>query len=284
MVKQLVFATFTVTLVSATPTIQAVTPAGLQELRLYTSIPKKEGESAFSISGRWVTEDDLQTGFTALAFIKGPGTLKPDDGPSMARKIASSVKRGMGHMRPNIRGLKQSWVDNTKGPHVIISNKEGFSITQMTIRDFSNEKLTMETGAESFASSGIEVALDFVDSGAISKAVINASSTSKTFRATGGEVIIALDKDKPVTIKTANKTLPEIEKAVIKKIGGSFSSSPIFPQSKEKRDKKNIKSFDGGEIQIGSRTNKSLMIDVTDPSLGVVAKFKFKQKESSGWW
>lgn len=284
MVKQLLFATITFALVSAMPAVQAETPAGQDELRLYTNIPKKEGESVFSISGRWVTKDDLQTGFTALAFIKGPGTLKPDDGLSMAKKIANSVESGMGYMRPNIRGLKQSWVDNSKGPHVIIKNKEEFSITEMTIRDFSNQKLTMETGAESFASSGIEVALDFVDSEAISKVVINRSSKSKTFRATGGEVIIALGKDKPVTIETANKTLPEIEKAVVKKIGGSFSSSPIFPQSIEKRDKKNIKPFDGGEVQIGSRTIKTLMIDVTDPSLGVMAKFKFKKKESSGWW
>jgi hypothetical protein len=76
-------------------------------------------------------------------------------------------------------------------------------------------------------------------------------------------------------VETKGKTTDEIERALASRISGSFSSSPLFPDEREKRDQKNIKPFDGGEVQIRSMSANSFTVEVKDQSLGIINRYKF---------
>ncbi len=267
--------------------VVAEIPEGRDELRIHTGTPEKKGESIVSISGRWLAEGDLQTGFTALTFINGPDEAKADSALSLAKKVAKSAKRGMAYLRISLRGLAVEFVKDPKDPQYVIRNKEGIPLSKITIRDFTNQKFTAEIGAKSFNSHGTKVALDFVEGAAVAKIVLNFSADDlKTFHAEGGGIDVTMGDGKTVSVETANKTTKEIEKALAAKVNGSFSSSPLFPDEREKRDKKNIKPFDGGEVALGGISAKTFTVHVKDPSIGVVTRFQFKEsaKKSGGWW
>ena len=83
--------------------------------------------------------------------------------------------------------------------------------------------------------------------------------------------------NKTALIDTTNKALPAIEQALARKLGGSFSSSPIYPSSAD-GDKRNVKEFDKGEVQFSSLREKSFTIDLKDPSIAVITKYKFKDE------
>ncbi len=255
------------------------------ELTIYTGTPKKNGESFISISGRWVMSDGLETGFTGLAFVNGPDQPKPDTGKTVAKKVAKSVARGMAYMRGSIRGITATVIKDSDKPGYVIKNKKGISLSSLVIRDFSNDKFTVETGADSFSATGIQVAFDLAESDVVAQAVVNYSGSGKTFRATGGGIDIAIGNKKPVTIKTANRTTEQIEQDLARGVGGKFSSSSLFPVKTEKRDRKNIRPFDGGEVHLRSSSAKSFTIDVKDPSIGLITKYKFREAaQDSGWW
>ncbi len=255
------------------------------ELRIYTGAPQKNGESFISISGRWVMSDGLETGFTGLAFVNGPDQPKPDTAASVAKKVAKSVARGMAYMRGSIRGITATVIKDGEKPGYEIKNKKGISLSSLVIRDFTNDQFTAETGSDSFSASGVKVAFDLAESDIVAQAVVNYSGPSKTFRASGGGIDISIGKKKLVTVKTANKTTEQIEKDLARAIGGKFSSSSLFPVKTEKRDRKNIRPFDGGEVHLNSISAKSYTVEVKDPSIGLITKYQFKEAaQDSGWW
>lgn len=269
------------------PAAAAEIPAGRDTLVIHTGTPQKPGESIVSISGRWVADDGIQTGFTGLTFVNGPDMPKPDTGYTLARKIAKSARRQMAYLRISLRGIGVKFVNDKQDPRYVIANNEGIPISKITIRDFTSEKFTAEIGAKSFNSHGVETALDFVESDAVAKVVINyAASDQKSFRAAGGGIEVSIGEGKTVSVETANRTTQQIEKDLARKISGSFSSTPLYPDEREKRDTKNIKPFDGGEVNLGRISEKAITVNVKDPSLGVVTRFKFKEPEAkkSGWW
>ncbi len=266
----------------------AAIPAGQDELRIHTGAPEKKGESIVSISVYWRMKDGLQTGSTGLAFIKGPDLAKPDDANSIAKRIGDSLISGMAYKRPSLRGLTADRIKDTKDPYVIIKNKQGIAFSQITLRDFTNQKFTVEIGGPSFSAKGIEIAIDMTDFASVANVVINESAAKKTVRAEGGGIEISIGNEKPVKIDTRNKTLPEIERVIAAKLRGTFSTTALYPARTEKRDRKNIKPFDGGEVHLGRISVKTITFNVNDPSLGVIAKFKFQDNENqnkkSSWW
>ncbi len=263
----------------------AEAPEGQDELRIYTGPPKTKGESFVSISGRWMARDELQSGFTALTFVNGPDRPKPDTAASMAQKIAKSVKRGMAYLRISLRGITANATKDTEKPQYVIKNKKGISLSSIIIRDFSSEKFTTEIGAKSFSSHGVQIGLDLAEAASVAKAQVNYSGPGETFRAAGGGIEIWIGDKKPVNIDTTNKTTEQIEKIIAAKLGGKFSSSSLFPVTTEKRDRKNIKPFDGGEVHLTGISAKSFTIDVKDSSIGIITKYKFRESASkSGWW
>lgn len=272
------------TVALTTQLAMAETPEGQDELRIYTGAPKTNGESFVSISGRWMTSDELQSGFTALTFVNGPDRPKPDSAASMARKIAKSVKRGMAYLRTSLRGITANATKDTEKPQYVIKNKKGISLSSIIIRDFSSEKFTAEIGAKSFSSHGVQIGWDFAEAASIAQAPVNYSGPGKTFRAGGGGIEISIGDEKPVKIDTANKTTEQIEKSIAAKLGGKFSSSSLFPVTTEKRDRKNIKPFDGGEVHLKGISAKSFTINVKDTSIGIITKYKFRESAKKSSW
>ncbi|MCI0653011.1 MAG: hypothetical protein L0Y38_04375 [Methylococcaceae bacterium] len=259
--------------------LYAAVPAGRDELRIYPGNPQKPGESIVSISGRWVTDDGLQTGFTALAFVNGPDRPKPDSGQSVAKKVAHSMRRSMADLGLSLRGLSVDLAKNTDNPHYILKNKEGFSLSKLTVRDYINDRYTIEIGARSFGQHGAKVSLDLTESASIGKVIINYSAAEqKAFRAEGGGVEVTIGDGKTVTVETKNRSTEEIEQALASQVGGKFSSSPLFPDEREKQDEKNIKPFDGGEVQLVSLAANSFTVDVKDPSLGIINRYLFRDE------
>lgn len=279
---------YTISILAVALTAQlalAKVPEGQDELRIYTGPPKTNGESFVSISGRWMTSDELQSGFTALTFVNGPDRPKPDTAASMARKIAKSVKRGMAYLRISLRGITASTTEDTDKPQYVIKNKKGISLSSIIVRDFSSEKFTAEIGAKSFSSHGVQIGLDLAEAASVAKAPVNYSGPEKTFRAEGGGIEILIGGKTPVKIDTVNKTTEQIEKSIAAKLGGKFSSSSLFPVTTEKRDRKNIKPFDGGEVHLKGISAKTFTIDVKDTSIGIITKYKFRESaKKSGWW
>ena len=264
----------------------ATTPAGEVELRIIPGDVKKPGESVFSISGRWVTEDELQTGFTALTFLNGPDQQKPDNAASVAKKVANSVQRGMAYLRSSLRGLLVEVDKNQAQPSYLIKNKESFSVTKITLRDYINDQYTAEIAAKSFAQQGIKVSFDIAESATIAQVETNASIGQEgNFRAQGGGIDVTMGDGKTVSVETKNQSIEQIEKALASKLGGKFSSSPLFPDEREKRDKKNIKPFDGGEVQFDNLNVNAFTIEVKDTSLGIINRLLFRETSSGGgWW
>lgn len=262
-------------------------PAGQDQLTIYPGDPQKNGESIISISGRWVTDDGLKTGFTALTFLNGPDRPKPDTAQSVAKKVAKSVKRGMAYLRVSLRGILVDLVKDDAKPHYTIKNKENITLSKITIRDFVNDKFTSEIVGKSFGQQGVKVSFDLAGSADVAKIVLNYSASDlKTFRAEGGGIEVSIGNGKAVTIETKNKTTEEIEKALASKLGGKFSSSPLFPDEREKRDKKNIKPFDGGEVHMDAISANSFTVEVKDKSLGIINRYKFRDSTGGdgGWW
>ncbi len=288
LIKKTLIVFFTLGLGLNINSLLAAIPAGQDELRIHTGAPKKEGESIVSISVYWRMKDGLLTGSTGLAFIKGPNLPKPDDANTIAKRIGDGLISGMAYKRPSLRGLTANRTKGTDDPYVTIKNKQGIAFSQITLRDFTNQKFAVDLGGPSFSAKGINIAIDMTDFASVANVVINQSATKKSFRAEGGGVEISIDGEKSVKIDTRNKTLPEIEKVIATKLSGTFSTSALYPARTEKRDRKNIKPFDGGEVHLGRISAKKITINVNDPSLGVITKFKFQDNESqnnkSSWW
>lgn len=278
---------FTLAAIVVSTIVNAAVPAGQDELLIFPGNPQKNGESIVSISGRWVTDDGLKTGFTALTFVNGPDLPKADTAQSVAKKVAKSVKRGMAYLRLSLRGISIDLVKDAEKPHYVIKNKENIALSKITIRDFINDKFTSEVAGKSFAQRGIRVSFDLAESANVSKIVLNYSASDlKAFHAEGGGIEVTIGNGKTVIVETKNKTTKEIEQALASKLGGKFSSSPLFPDEREKRDKKNIKPFDGGEVHFDSITANSFTVEVKDQSLGIINRYKFRDTESGGggWW
>jgi hypothetical protein len=60
----------------------------------------------------------------------------------------------------------------------------------------------------------------------------------------------------------------------------SLGNSALVPHIVNK-DTRNNKPFDGSEVQLLNLAAKRVSIEVTDPSLGVLMKFKFKDDNST---
>lgn len=264
----------------------ARTPAGDVELHIFPGDTQKPGESVFSISGRWLTDDELQTGFTALTFLNGPDQPKPDTAQSATKKVAKSVQRGMAYLRGSLRGLVVEAHQDAAPPNYAITNREGFSVTKITLRDYINDKYTTEIAAKSFGQKGVRLSFDVAESASIAKIEVNASiGDQNNFRANGGGIDITIGDGKTIRVETKDRSTEQIEKELASKLGGKFSSSPLFPDEREQRDKKNIKPFDGGEAQIDSMNANTYTIEVKDTSLGMINRFLFPEKSSGGgWW
>ena len=254
------------------------TPAGEDQIWIDLGTTHKVGESIYSITAQWRIDGGLKYESTGLTFSNGPDTERPDDGPSLAKKLVSALNEGMIKQYPSWRGVNVH--QGGKNNRLIMENKKGFAFTRFTLRDFTNQKFTVGTHQSSFAAAQLQFSLDFVDANSVNFTPMFAGAAVKTadFRAAGGGITITAGKKKTVTIDTANKSLSEIEREIATQLSGfsaHASTTSLVPDTTD-RDARNIKPFDGGEVQFPGYSQETLTVEIADQSIGLISKYKFK--------
>lgn len=250
----------------------AATPAGLDKLHILTGIPTSNGDNLFSATVQWRVDGKHVIEGTGMAFINGPDKMKPDNAAMVATKLKSALNDVLAEKYPNSRGMEIS--GPKKQAELTIANVAGFSFTRVTTRDYSNSSVSYDLLGKSFSANSVGVSIDLVYSADV--AYIDDFASEIKHIATGGTVTITIDDGKPVVIRTNNKTTAAIERELANAISQAhYSSNSIIPHSKG-GGKRNSKPFDGAEIQFLNLTAKSFTVDIKDPSLGVLTKFKFE--------
>jgi hypothetical protein len=248
------------------------TPAGQDKLHIVTGTPTSNGDSLFSTTVQWRVDGKHIIEGTGLAFISGPDAIKPDTAARVATKVKSALNDALAEKYPNSRGMDVN--GPKKQPELTISNKQDFSFTRVTVRDYSNGKVSFDLVDKTFSADGVGVSIDLVYSADV--AYIEGFAPPKQTFATGGSVTVNIDNGKSVEIQTKNKSTATIEQELANAISlATYSTSSIIPHSKG-GGSRNAKPFDGAEIQLLNLAANSFSIDVKDPSLGVLTKFKFK--------
>lgn len=247
-------------------------PAGQNQLRIQTSSPKRVDETAFSTLVSWRKGDSNLHRANGLIFIYGAETKNPTEELDIPRKAANALNGTINYDAPSERGAIAKYTENKK--EFFISNQDGFDLSQITIRDYSNQELRYELPGKSFSAATVDVAIDFVYSAAVE--YVEGFANPDKLKTVGGSIKVTLDDNEPVEIKTDNKTVEELEKELAQALSGKarFSSTPIYANYVELKSR-NYKAFDGGEVQLSNLSAKSITIDVNDSGLGVLTKFKF---------
>lgn len=256
----------------ALPNNALAVPAGQNQLRLLTDISKRDGESALSYMVTWRKDGSSIHRANGLIFIDGIKTKKPTTSIEISRKLANAINSSINYDAPQERGAIAKSANNKA--ELLVSNKNGFDLAQITTRDYSNQVTQFSIPGKSFQSASIDVAIDFVYSAAVE--YVDGFSAIAEQKTEGGYIKLTIDNKTPIEIKTDGKTTKQIEKelAQILGSGAQFSSTPIYPNFTERKSR-NYKPFDGGEIQLGSFNAKTFSIDVHDAGLGVLTKFEF---------
>lgn len=260
--------TFSITL----PNICSALPAGQNQLLLQTGIPKRNGETAISYMVAWRKGDSNLHRANGLTFINGSDTKKPTSNVEVARKITSALNAGIDYDAPGERGAIAKTSKNKA--EVLVSNKTGFDLANITIRDYSNQKLHYSIPSKSFQKVTVDIAIDIVYSAAVE--YVEGFSSGIQQKTAGGFVRVIIDNNSPIEIKTDGKSTKQIENELVQAIGSvaQFSTTSIFPNFVERKSR-NYKPFDGGEVQLPKLNAKSITIDIGDTGLGVLTKFKF---------
>ena len=255
----------------------AATPANQDVLRLHTGMPARPVDSLFSYTVEWRVDQGELFRTTGMTFLNA---TKIDSSATTAvtKKLVTAMKDGMTQLDPTTRGI--TFQQTADKPELVLANKAGFSFTTVTFRDYSNQPLGFDLGDKSFSAEGVEIGIDLVRTADVEyldgfKAKHAAEITSK------GEIQITIDAQKPILVKTDGKTTQEIEAEISRHINNSHASStPLYPGLVTK-DTRNNKPFDGSEVQLANLAAKAIVIDIRDPEIGVLTKFKFKDQNRS---
>lgn len=263
-------ALFTISL----PLAVSSAPAGNNQLSLKTGTSKRIGESAFSYSVSWRKDDGNQNIANGLLFIDGTDSKNPSSSSDIAYKITKAINSGVAIESPHDRGATAKQVNSSE---VVVSNQSGFDLTQITVRDYTNQKLSFTVPEKNFNAASIVVAIDVVYSAAVE--YVDGFSTGIKHEAAGGFIKVTIDQNAPIEIDTTRRSSSKIEQALAQALGSktNFSTYPLFPNFVELRSK-NYKDFDGGEMQFQSLNAKTITIESNDPGLGLLIKFKFPDK------
>ena len=244
------------------------TPAGQDVLHIHTGVPQRHHDSLFSYTAEWRMDDGEVYRSTGISFLKAAQNDTAVTGATIARKILTALKDGMIQLDPNWRGV--TVVQPPEQAEVVIANKNGFSLTTVTVRDYSNQPLSYNLDNKSFQQDGVQIGLDLMYSAEV--------ESKKSLVASTGEIEIGIDDQKPLIIKTDGKTTKQLEEEIARQLPGAhFSDKPLY-DGMVSNDTRNNKPFDGGEVQLPHFAGKSIHIFINDPALGVLTKFKFKDE------
>ncbi|WP_026603817.1 hypothetical protein [Methylomonas sp. 11b] len=253
------------------------TPAEQDKLRIHTSMPRRTSDSLFSYTAEWRIDDGELYRSTGLSFLNAHKFDDATQPHAVTKKLLTSMKDGMIQLDPNWRGI--TITQPPEQAELIIANKTGYSLTTITVRDYSNQGLRFDLADKNFNADGVQVAFDLVFSADVE--YLDGFSSKKALTASQGEIEIKIDDQKPIHIKTDGKTTRELEQEIAKQLSISqLAETPLYP-GMVSNDTRNNKPFDGSEVQFLNLAAKSITIDITDPALGVLAKFKFKDENHS---
>ncbi len=268
----------------------AATPEDFESLLIETGVPTIGDESAISISVLWRIDDKMRYSGTGLTFIYGSDTKKPDNAVSMASKMVTSIKESMMAQEPSWRGAEVEQItssDGSKTAALKVTNKQGHSLNEFVIRDYSNQQSVSYQVKPSFAADGVTAAIDMValsagDGG--SNPFLKAEKKNpKDKKATGGGIEIAIGDRDSVIIKTVSLTTEEIENklaSALSSSGGYVSTNQIFEDVTDGTTR-NVKPFDGREVQFKSLSGNTIKISVKDPSVAAIIKLKYPDENGT---
>lgn len=259
------------------PAFAGTTAAGQDKLRVHTGIPKKATDSLLSYTAEWRQDEGELYRATGLSFLNAASTDNLASSGVIAKKLAAAMTAGMTELYPSWRGITTNYLKDQ--PELTIANKAGYSLTSVTFRDYTNQALSYDVVDKSFTDAGVQIAIDMVLAADVE--YLEGFTTLKPQKASQGDIAITIDGQNPIHIKTDGKTTRELEEEISRQLTSSqLSEIPLFPNLIGS-DTRNSKPFDGSEVQILNPTAKSIAIDITDPNLGVLTKFKFKDENST---
>lgn len=280
--KKLKLATLlTLTMVIGLPITSFAAQEGSQQLRVKTGMPKRKMETIFSSLIAWKQEAGARNKAKGLAFVDGSNTKKTITEIGTAKAIAKSLSAGINYEAPRARGAKVNYTKDKD--ELVITNTTGFDLTRIVLGDYTNQKLRYSIPNKKFSDAGVDIAIDLVYSAAVD--YVDSASAKAVTKAAGGTVTVMIDNDSPIIIQTKDKSTQQLESELGKALGKAahFSSEPIYPNIVQLQSR-NYKPFDKGETQLINLSATSITIDVDDPSLSILTKFRFpviNQKEDN---
>lgn len=259
------------------PAFAEATPAARDTLRLHTGTPKKDSDALFSYTLEWRLDDEELYRVTGMSFLNAQ-KLDSDASPGrVAKKLVTAVKDGMIQLDPHWRGVTITQPGDE--PELVVSNKAGYSLTSAVFRDYSNQVLGFDLQGKNFNADGVQAAIDLVYAADVD--YLDGFTSRKDQTASTGNIEIRIDEQDPIQIKTDGKTSRELEAEIARQLmQAQLSETTLVPHIINK-DKRNNKPFDGSEVRLSNLAAKSLRIEVNDPNLGVLVKFKFKDENHS---
>lgn len=282
--KKLIIVSVTVAMGLATSTAWSKTPEGQDAFMVIPSAPQKPGENLYSITARWRIDQDLTYESSGLAFVKGSNMDMPDTAKSVSHKIAMGLNDGLVDQYPKWRGVLIGEATADDGTDAFnVSNKAGFSFMHVTLRDYSNQTTRLVSRASSFKAGNIKLAIDLVSSAAVDNPMAAAMGAQKrSYDSSKGAVEVTIGDGKTIRVETNGKDAEQVEKELASKISGAvLSSSSIAPHTKD-GDARNLKPFDGGEIDLFSLDTNTITVAISDPKLGVLYKLVYLDDNGAG--
>ncbi|MDT4329937.1 hypothetical protein ACQE3D_04110 [Methylomonas sp. MS20] len=255
----------------------AATPAGQDRLHIFNDMPTKAGDALFSYTAEWRIDDGELYRATGLSFLN-PAKFEGAAPTAVTKKLLIAIKDGMIQLDPNWRGMT---VNQPEGqPELAIANRAGYALTNIIVRDYTNQKMRYALGDRAFGAAGVRVAVDLVYAADVE--YLEGFTSKKNQSGSHGEIEIVIDGQRPVTLKTDGKTTAELEQELARQLAGSqLAVTPLFPHIVNK-DTRNNKPFDGSELQWTNLGAKAIAINITDPQLGVLVKFKYPNDTAGG--
>ncbi|MDD4913571.1 MAG: hypothetical protein PHW13_00865 [Methylococcales bacterium] len=255
----------------------SATPASQDELRIHTSMPNKTHDSLFSYTVEWRMDDGELYRSTGISFLNAARLDSNASTAQIGKKLVSAMKDGMVQLDPNWRGVTVTQPRDQ--PEIVVANKAGFSVTTVTVRDYSNQALSYDLNGRRFNQDGVQIAIDLVYAADVE--YLEGFTSKKAQSASQGEIDITVGDQKPVRIKTDGKTSRQLEEEIARSLSGSHLSDKPLYEGMVSTDTRNNKPFDGGEVQLPNVSATSITIGITDPALGVLTKFRFKDENHS---
>lgn len=269
--------------------VKATTSKDVESLTIHAGLPTISGESAISISVLWRIDGKMRYSGTGLTFINGKGLSKPDDQISVTEKMVTSVEESMMAQEPSWRGAiveQLTSKDGSKKPALKIYNKQGHSLNAIVLRDYTNQDQLKYVVKPSFSENGVSAAIDlvYIESADGSNPFLNVGKKkTQKKRAKGGGIELKIGARGSASIETANLSTEQIEEklaASLKSVGGYVSGSPLVEDVKDGTTR-NVKPFDGGEVQFDSLSGNEIIVSVKDPSIAAIVKLKYQDENNT---